>query len=451
MFRASRLADFATEDELIKQTGQPVENWPLVVLKELADNALDDAEKTGVAPEIEIVVTENSITVADHGSGIAPATVKTLVDYSFRMSSKAAYVSPTRGRQGAALQSVLAMPFVLDGKAGEVLIESRSVAHRISFTVDPVRQRPNVSRAKERSAVKNGTRAPVCWPEQARSLIADAKGRFLSLASTYILLNPHLTLSTEWRADAKPVRLDWRATDSGWTKWRPNQPTSAHWYHGERLKLLMAAEIAYAEDHRAAFTSVRDFIGQFRGLSGTAKARDICAELGVGERLSLAAFYQQHDSAAAMLLLTAMQARSQPVKPRDLGVIGREHLMARFAEQGVDETDGRLPLGRNSARRSALRDRSRVWVPGRSWSRRRHRPARRRGLQLQPGRRRIAVQPRRALAHADIESDDAVTVFAHLTSPRLNFLDKGASAVDFRSVSRPFAPARRPAPPECGR
>ena len=71
-FSVSRLADFATISELTKQTGQPVENWPLVVVKELADNALDDAEKAGVAPEIEIVVTESSITVADHGPASRP-------------------------------------------------------------------------------------------------------------------------------------------------------------------------------------------------------------------------------------------------------------------------------------------------------------------------------------------------------------------------------------------
>ena len=118
VFRASRLADFATIDELIKQTGQPVENWPLVVVKELVDNALDEAEKAGIAPEIEIVVTANSITVADQGRGIAPATVKSLVDYAFRMSSNAAYVSPTRGQQGNALQILFAMPYVLNGKRG---------------------------------------------------------------------------------------------------------------------------------------------------------------------------------------------------------------------------------------------------------------------------------------------------------------------------------------------
>ena len=46
-FSVSRLAEFATLDELTKQTGQPPENWVLVVVKELVDNALDEAERAG--------------------------------------------------------------------------------------------------------------------------------------------------------------------------------------------------------------------------------------------------------------------------------------------------------------------------------------------------------------------------------------------------------------------
>ena len=59
-FRTSRLADFASIPELIKQTGQPPEHWPLVI-QELADNGFDDAEEGGTAPEIESAVTDNSI------------------------------------------------------------------------------------------------------------------------------------------------------------------------------------------------------------------------------------------------------------------------------------------------------------------------------------------------------------------------------------------------------
>ena len=72
VFRVSRLGDFATRSELIKQTGYPPENWPLVVIKELADNALDKTEEDGTPPEIEIIVTKDSITIADRGPALRP-------------------------------------------------------------------------------------------------------------------------------------------------------------------------------------------------------------------------------------------------------------------------------------------------------------------------------------------------------------------------------------------
>jgi signal transduction histidine kinase len=75
----SRLAEFATVDELTKQIGHAVEDWPLVIAKELIDNAVDEAEEAGVPPQIEVVVEPSCITVADRGRGIPPETVEKLV------------------------------------------------------------------------------------------------------------------------------------------------------------------------------------------------------------------------------------------------------------------------------------------------------------------------------------------------------------------------------------
>ena len=52
-FSISRLAEFVSESELVKQIGHPVADWPLVIAKELIDNALDEAEEAGTAPSIE--------------------------------------------------------------------------------------------------------------------------------------------------------------------------------------------------------------------------------------------------------------------------------------------------------------------------------------------------------------------------------------------------------------
>jgi hypothetical protein len=224
------------------------------------------AERAGVAPKIEVMVDANSIVVDDNGPGIAAATVRKLASFDSKTSSNAAYVAPTRGQQGNALQSILPMGFVLDGKAGEVVIEANGKAHHIEFTIDPVRRKPVVAIVSEPSAVKKGTRVTVRWPNSPRSPIEDAEDEFLRLALHYVWLNPHLSLTAHWFGKEF---VAWSAPDPAWSKWKPNSSTSPHWYNPERLRLLMASEIAYAEDSRKPSPSVREFVQQFRGLSST--------------------------------------------------------------------------------------------------------------------------------------------------------------------------------------
>jgi hypothetical protein len=229
--------------------------------------------------------------VADNGPGMPAETIASITDYAMRTSSRAAYVSPTRGAQGNALQSIIPMGFSIDGEQGETIIERLGAAHRIVFTVDPVRQAPRIDHERAPSTVKIGTRVTMRWPDSASSILADAKVDFLQLVSTYCWLNPHATLSCEWRAsEAEPFRLCSKATNPNWTKWRPNQPTSPHWYNQEHLNRLIAAEIAHAEDHGVSCPSVREFVGQFRGLAGSAKGKNICETIGAS-RQSLADFH----------------------------------------------------------------------------------------------------------------------------------------------------------------
>ena len=103
-FRVSRLMEFCTRRELVNQTGHDVWEWALVILKELNDNALDAAEEAEIAPAISIAVKGDSITIRDNGPGIPVDTIKGILDYAIRMSSREAYVSPTRGAQGKRTQ-----------------------------------------------------------------------------------------------------------------------------------------------------------------------------------------------------------------------------------------------------------------------------------------------------------------------------------------------------------
>ena len=55
-FRTNRLLEFCSQRELVAQTGQAVETWPLVVLKELVDNGLDAIEEAGGQTSISVSV-----------------------------------------------------------------------------------------------------------------------------------------------------------------------------------------------------------------------------------------------------------------------------------------------------------------------------------------------------------------------------------------------------------
>ena len=157
-FTTSRLLDFFSEKELTAQTGHATAQWPIVVLKELVDNALDACEEANVAPEVEIVVDDTGITVIDNGPGIPAETIAAVLDYSVRVSSREAYIAPDRGAQGNALKTIVAMPFVLDGKAGRLTVTAGGIRHEIVVRVDPIRQapvdhpRPALCRCKHRHA-----------------------------------------------------------------------------------------------------------------------------------------------------------------------------------------------------------------------------------------------------------------------------------------------------------
>jgi DNA topoisomerase VI subunit B len=295
-FKTSRLAEFCSRRELVNQTGHPVEEWPFVILKELVDNSLDACEETHVAPMIDIVVSNEGVVISDNGPGLSPETVIDMLDYTSRVSSREAYVPPTRGAQGNALKTILAMPFALDGERGEILIESQGVAHQIVFTVDRIRQTPQIEHVRGPSTIRIGARVTVRWPNSACSILTRAEARFLQLAAHYAWVNPHLTLSVRWTAGTDtdpasvPRRLVFPATEITWHKWSPSDPTSPHWYDPERLGRLIGAKITHSEDRGRPCSTVREFIAEFKGLSGTAKGKAICDALGAS-RMSLAEFY----------------------------------------------------------------------------------------------------------------------------------------------------------------
>jgi hypothetical protein len=278
-FRGSRLLEFCSEKELTLQTGHEAQLWPLVVAKELIDNAIDACEEVGVAPVVTLKVDDATIEVEDNGPGLPATTLDGVLDYTVRASSREAYVSPTRGAQGNALKTVLAMPYALAGSAqrGRVEIEAHGLRHTIEFAVDHVRQEPVIRHETQPFDREVGTLVRVHWPVSPRSQLGIAEPRFLQIVDDFAWLNPHLTLTLTWYGARNGVE----ATTPGWVKWLPSDPTPPHWYECEHLQRLIGAYLKADQDAgRELPRTVREFISEFRGLSGSAKQKVVLEATG---------------------------------------------------------------------------------------------------------------------------------------------------------------------------
>ena len=333
-FTTSRLMEFCAEKELVAQTGHESDKWPLVVIKELVDNGIDACEEAGIAPVIKVTITTGKkrkpthIVIEDNGPGIPAETVTGLIDYNIRISSREAYISPTRGRQGNALKTILPMAYVLgrESSRGETWIEARGLKHRIQFSVNQIKQEPIVKNIKTRSRVRSGTRITVFWPDDDEAIVdEDEIGELLK---QFVWVNPHLTL--RFTVDGKTLDRC-AASNPNWTKYRACDATSAHWYNLEQLERYAGALIARDQEQRRATRhkyTVREFIAQFRGMSATDKQKQILRELGAAHRTLHQFFGSETEVNHQRMerLLKLLQKHTRPVRPELLGVIGADHL-----------------------------------------------------------------------------------------------------------------------------
>jgi hypothetical protein len=434
-FRTSRQLDFLSARELTLQCGYGVDAWPLVVLKELLDNALDACEEQTIAPEITVTVAGNdtvaTIEVADNGAGIPPDAVEDILDFTIRVSSREAYVAPDRGAQGNALKTIVAMPFVLaGGESGRIDIAGQGVRNEISFSVDRIRQQP---KAEITHLEEPGSFVRVYLPE-GTSFIEAVGREFLQVADDYTFLNPHLTLTVDWFGEITRIE----ATRPGWSKWRPSNPTSAHWYQVGELARLAGAYLSHDLDNGHQRT-VREFVSEFRGLSATAKQKQVLEQTGLARApLSALVAGDDIDYELAGRLLEAMREHSKPVEPKALGLIGREHVQTRMLaiEQVVPDSfqytktlgydQAGLPqvteVGFAAIDRAPIDWRTfRRFVCGVNWSASWLNPFRALG---DSGRSLDSM-----LADLKAEATEPIVVLIHVAHPHVQYRDRGKSSV----------------------
>ena len=442
-FVTSRELDFLSRKELIAQTGHQVREWPLVCLKELMDNSLDACEEAGVAPQVSIEVDETTLVVSDNGPGIPASVIESVLDYSVRVSSREAYASPSRGAQGNALKTLVAMPFVLAGE-GAVVIEALGVRHDIRISIDRLRQVPHIDHEQTKSDVVVGTKITIEWPEKAclnesdenadsykstngrvekASLILSlAKSRFLQMADDYCWLNPHLALSIRWGSDQ--IHTD--ASNQAWSKWLPSMPTDCHWYSEEDFERLIAANICHKD------RLVREFVCEFRGLSGTAKQKKVLESVGLTRtRLSELVVNGSIDKTIVAKLLHAMKSDATPVKPAALGILGEDHLKKRCELVGGDLDSFNYKKVLNSDVLPWVletcfaycpnEDHPRRIITGCNWSPSIVNPFRQLGA--------LGKSLDSILENQRVGRDEPVVFLLHIACPKVSYADRGKSSI----------------------
>ncbi len=334
IFETSRATEYFDARELQAQTGQPVEMFATVALKELLDNALDACETAGVPPVVDIATSNGGdlihIAVQDNAEGIAPEVVERILNFQTRTSDKSVYRAPTRGAQGNALKTILGMPCAL-GCGRPVSIEAREVHHTISARIDPAGEL-QVDHDTEDISI-TGTKIGLALP-----IVEDQVFEPGFWAQGFSLFNPHaLVRISDFGNGIKLAKPDDRKTSNSyqptvsfpgqWPKFLPTDLTSPWWYNAADLKRLVFSHIAEARRNGKSL-SLREFVRRFRGLSGSAKAKAVCAQFYEIGRLN--DFESEPERVED--LLQAMRQDTKSPSPGILGFVGEDHFRARFDE-----------------------------------------------------------------------------------------------------------------------
>ncbi len=425
-FSTSRLMEFFTEKELQMRMGYPKALWPLVLLKELVDNSLDACENAGIQPKIEITLEPDSLSVLDNGPGLPSATLEQSLNYLVRVSDKSHYISPTRGQLGNALKCLWAAPFVADGEYGRVEVSTQGTTHCVEVTLDRIAQQPKIKRTTSSSVVKTGTFVKIYWTGIASYLDQSKNSDFYKLIASFSLINPHAHLELKLSNAEEEI---FAAALPAWKKWLTLQLTSPHWYTAQRLRSLIAAYITQSQAVGRPKT-VREFVAEFAGLTGTAKQKAVTEQLGLtGAYLHDLVLGSDVDSALALQLLAAMQSASRPIAPKALGIIGEANItqwLKRFCtsvhyKKAEGMTQDGLPYILEVAFGVRVGASGLVEIIGLNWS---------------PTLKSPINGFYRLLDDCRVDAHDPVLVVVHLACPRLDFTETGKGALALPTAIR---------------
>jgi hypothetical protein len=239
------------------------------------------------------------------------------------------------------------------------------------------------------------------------------------LLRAYATFNPHAGFQLQ--AGQTPLMVT--PTDPHWQKWRPDWPTSPHWYTPEAFRGLIAAYLA-DERRTGRERTVREFVAEFDGLTGSLKQKHVLERAGLsGTWLHDLVHADQVHAEVTEGLLQCMQESTRPIQPGRLGLLGEEHLRRVLAQHYRADPatvryrkklgmDGGVPFVLEVAfgMKTQAAEEERDLVVGLNWS---------------PALRQPLTQLDGLLATMRVDPWDPVVVAVHLAHARLETTDRG--------------------------
>ncbi len=184
---------------------------------------------------------------------MAPETIEQILDYAYRTSSNAAYVCPTRGQQGNALQTLLAMAPRAHRRAGRHRHRKprRPASHHVRRSTRFRGSRASIIRRVDIRAATAERRSPCSgqsrWDEDSLVDLHNA-------AMDFSWVNPHVTLSFARPDDQFSPET---ATEPKLGEVEADRPDLPALVRSASLKNLIAAEINKARRERLRPTDRR--------------------------------------------------------------------------------------------------------------------------------------------------------------------------------------------------
>lgn len=129
IIETKRDSEYFTAEGLRTLTGLTENMWHYAIFKELLDNALD-ALDTVIEKSVVVNVSDEALDILDSGGGIPEAILDSIHDYSIYASDKREFRTPTRGYQGNALKTVIAICY-LKGYDLEYLHSGRAYTYTL--------------------------------------------------------------------------------------------------------------------------------------------------------------------------------------------------------------------------------------------------------------------------------------------------------------------------------